>query len=230
MWKRRTPFAILFLVLAGVAGGWYLNRPKLLYAQVVFGPEAQLRVWFILDGNTLYLDRSRGNIPRRMERLSLPDCKIELADPDGRTRYFITEAKPSYTRQAVQRGLQQELYLHVTVTGPVGYKQIGTVRMADRPDLAGMGHLHGPLTVAASAIRNPSPLRFVAGEKPTDLNVWVTTQKPNGESWIVVRSENEERNGPAFPPGVFPVADIEFPSKAAGGPPICRRFALSELC
>jgi len=230
MWKRHTAIATLSLALVGAATAYYLNRPKPLFAQVAFGPEARLRVWFVLDGYTIYLDRSRGDIPRRTERLSWPDCKIQLADPDGRTRYIITKVRPLYTRQAVQRGQQQEFCLHVTITGPVVYKQYGTVRMADRPELAGIGHVHGPLTVAAAAIRNLSPLGFVAGRDPTDLNVWVTTQQTNGESWIAVRSENEARNGPAFPPGVVPAADVEFPSKAAGGPPIRRRFALNELC
>jgi hypothetical protein len=210
MWKRRTPLAILFLALAGAGIAYYLNRSEPLFAQVVFGPEARLRVWFILDGDTVYLDRSGGDMPRRAERLNWPECKIQLADQDGCTQYIITRVQPLYTRQAVKRGLQQEFCLHVTVTGPVEYLEFGTVRMADRPEFAGIGHVNGPLTVAA--IRNPSPLCFVAGGEPTDLNVWVTTQQANGESWIVLRSENEERNG------------------LAGGPPIHRRFALNELC
>ena len=229
MWKRRIAIAALALALVGAAIAYHLNRSKPLFAQVAFGPEARLRV-FVLDGYSLYLDRSGGDVPRRTERLSWPDCKIELADLDGRTRYIITQVRPLYTTQAVQRGLQQEFCLHVTITGPVTYKQYGTVRMADRPELAGIGHVHGPLAVVAAAIRNVSPLRFVAEGNPADLNVWVTTQQANGESWIALRSENEERNGPAFPPGVVPVADVEFPANADGEPPIRHRFALNELC
>jgi hypothetical protein len=237
MWKRNTAIGTLLLALVSAATAYYLNRSKPLYAQVVFGPEARLRVWFILDGYTLYLDRSGGDMPRRAERLPGPtgpsqlrDCKIHLADPDGRTRYIITKVSPIYTRQAVQRGEQQELYLDVTITGPVGYLQSGSVRMADRPELAGIGHLHGPLTVAPWPAKNLPPLRFDIGGTPTNVYAVVTTQQSNGDSWIAIRSENAERNGPAFPTSVFPMLDVEFPSKVAGGPPVRHRFALNEPC
>jgi len=34
----------------------YKHQPK--YALLVFGPEAKVRVWVVMDGTTLYLDRN----------------------------------------------------------------------------------------------------------------------------------------------------------------------------
>jgi hypothetical protein len=228
MWKRRTVSATVIFALIGAVIAYYLTLPKPLFAQVVFGPDARLCLWFILDGDTVYLDRAAGDTPRRAERVD--DGSIELADPDGRTRYIITKASPFYTQSAVRSGQQQELALHVTITGPVSYQQYGTVRAADRPEMAGIGHVHGPLTVAAAPHTELPPLRFLAGGKPTDVRAIVTTQQANGGSWIAVRSENEERNGPAFPPGIVPLVVIEFPSRAAGEQPVRRQFTLHELC
>jgi hypothetical protein len=46
--------------------------------------------------------------------------------------------------------------------------------------------------------------------------------------WVAVRSEAGGKA--AFPAGVRPVVDVEFPPKAAGGPPVKRRYALDKVC
>src|SRR4051812_33005098 len=69
----------------------YKKAPE--YGLLLFGPQARLRVWVVLDGDTLYLDRDGdGDLTGPGERFAdSKDCKgVELADPDGRTRYLIT--------------------------------------------------------------------------------------------------------------------------------------------
>jgi hypothetical protein len=53
------------------------KAPK--YGLLVFGPEAKARVWLVLDGNTLYVDRNQdGDLTGADEKVAVPDFK-----PDG---------------------------------------------------------------------------------------------------------------------------------------------------
>jgi hypothetical protein len=45
---------------------------------------------------------------------------------------------------------------------------------------------------------------------------------------VVVRTHHGETS--AFPKGVFPMVDIEFPSKTPGGPVVKKRYALDHFC
>jgi hypothetical protein len=48
----------------------YRSKPK--YCLLVFGPEAKTRVWLVLDGDTLYVDRNgNGDLTEERERLVL---------------------------------------------------------------------------------------------------------------------------------------------------------------
>jgi hypothetical protein len=47
--------------------------------------------------------------------------------------------------------------------------------------------------------------------------------------WVVVKT-HKGADKCLFPDGVRPVADIEFPAKKAGDPPIKQRFALDHFC
>jgi hypothetical protein len=49
----------------------YRGKPK--YCLLVFGPEAKTRVWLVLDGDTLYVDRNgNGDLTERGERVAMP--------------------------------------------------------------------------------------------------------------------------------------------------------------
>src|SRR4051794_40098852 len=62
------------------------------YALLLFGPEAKLRVWVVLDGETLFVDRNGdGDLTGKDKSFPVLSCgNIELVDPDGKTRYVIT--------------------------------------------------------------------------------------------------------------------------------------------
>ena len=49
----------------------YQSKPK--YCLLVFGPEAKCRVWLVLDGDVLYVDRNgNGNLTEKGKRMLLP--------------------------------------------------------------------------------------------------------------------------------------------------------------
>src|SRR5713226_4886773 len=206
MKKRRYIVLALLVVLSGTAAAYYWTRAKPLYCQVVFGPDARLRVWFVLHGKNLYFDRAGGDTPRMAERIgeSAVQLPIKLADPDGRTRYAITEVHDLYVPWAVGPERPQELYVSVNVSGPLAYSQYGTVTMAEQPRSAGIAHFHGPLAmrVRAEEPKTASSLTLVLGAKPTDVSVEVSTFWPESGSWVAVYSSDpRDRNVPAFPQG-----------------------------
>src|SRR5438067_1165710 len=52
----------------------YKGKPK--YCLLVFGPEAKTKVWLVLDGDTLYVDRNgNGDLTENGERVAMPPFK-----------------------------------------------------------------------------------------------------------------------------------------------------------
>ena len=55
----------------------YKSKPK--YCLLVFGPEAKTRVWLVLDGDTLYVDRNgNGDLTEKGERFVLALDEYDL--------------------------------------------------------------------------------------------------------------------------------------------------------
>lgn len=61
------------------------------YCLLVFGPEANARVWLVLDGDTAYLDRNgNGDLTEGEERIKLPAYeKVENSSLDGNRQHMI---------------------------------------------------------------------------------------------------------------------------------------------
>jgi hypothetical protein len=107
------------------------KKPR--YALLLFGPEARLQVWVVLDGETLYVDRNGdGDLTGAGERFGKEaDCKnVEIADPDGKTRYVINRVRSDYShytpkarREREAKGIPPGLLVEVSIRGPVAYRQ-----------------------------------------------------------------------------------------------------------
>jgi hypothetical protein len=202
----------------------YAATPQ--YALLLFGPQGTLRVWLVVDGKTMYLDRDGdGDLTGGDERLPRKEDRkdVVLRDADGKTRYVITSAS-TFAEEP------QTLFVEVRIEGPVAYHQYTTVELRDKPSAARIAHFHGPLTAQAVTVqwKLPPKLALAAGDEPTDLRALVGTLDAEHGCWVVVRSHvgNDKL---AFP-GAEPVVDVEFPAKTPGGAPLKRRFALAEFC
>jgi hypothetical protein len=201
------------------------KAPK--YALLLFGREAQVRVWVAMDGETVYLDRNGdSDLTAKDNRFAKSaDCKdVEIADPDGKTRYVIT-SMGTFPDEAVTH-----LMVSVEIKGPLSYRQYCDAALADSPARAPIAHFHGPLTMGPSTInwKVPPKLALVTGEKPTDLPAALGTMSAEHGCWVVVRSHNGMEG--AFPKGVSPVVDVEFPPKMPGGAVVKKRYSLAEFC
>ncbi|MBY0522003.1 MAG: hypothetical protein K2R98_01305 [Gemmataceae bacterium] len=156
-------------------GPQYQGKPK--YCLLVFGPEAKFRVWLILDGTVLYVDRNgNGDLTEPDKRVAArykrDDQRFgfrpgQLAAPDGTMKYNLSllrmnadgcdmeiECKPGYAR--------------------AGFDGPGKLRFADRAKDAPIIHFFGPLTLtrfepqAGSVSQCLKPQPLVRGE-PSDL-------------------------------------------------------------
>lgn len=192
----------------------YQSKPK--YGLLLFGPEARLRVWIVLDGETVYLDRNGdGDLTAKDKRFAkLDDLKnVELADADGKTRYLISAV--GLYKDPKEQG--EFLDVNVDIKGPLCYRQYCGLNLSDQPAKAHVAHFHGPLTVGPRTIswKVPPELTLRKGDPKAELSAVIgTMDAPNG-CWVVVRTHNGEKS--AFDDGVCPVVEIEFPPKEPGG-------------
>ena len=63
----------------------YHSKPK--YCVLVFGPEAKQRVWLVLDGDMLYVDKNgNGDLTEKGERIQAPAFKSSTHPAHARER------------------------------------------------------------------------------------------------------------------------------------------------
>src|SRR5262249_45395692 len=165
----------------------------------------------------------------RKERFrDLLDLKeVAVIDPDKRTSYVIT----GMHRINLAAAQASELLVNAHIKGPLDYRQYCDLVLAGSPEGAPLAYFHGPLTVEASTInwKLPPKLCLYRGNKPTDLRAHVGTMDAQKRCWVVIYT-HDDKSRPAFPQGVHPFVDVEFPSKNKTAPPIKRRYPLDEVC
>lgn len=209
------------------------------YGLLLFGRDASVRVWVVLDGDVIYLDRNGdGDLTDPNERFAMVtysddfafvrDCKnIEIADPAHSTSYAITHIAVSKTGNPPVPHLR----ITVDIKGPVAYQESGSLFLQHTPSTASMAHFDGQLTIGQIRTlywKMPPNSPLTIGAKSTRLEVIVGTIDPDHGSCVAIRSCDRDR--PIFPKGMWPVADIEFPAKVPGGPSVKKRYALDKFC
>lgn len=216
----------------------YKGKPK--YALLVFGPEAQTRVWIVEDGETLYVDRNGdGDLTGKAERFaltlsgdkdrygSLRDCSIEILDADKKTRYVITSLTIRPQSENDQADEERHLDATVEIKGQhVSYRQYCDAKLAANPDKAAIAHYYGPLTIGPRTINwklTPKLSQLPSGDSSGDIFAVVGTMDAEHGCWVVVRSDD-------LPKELHPVAEVEYPAKKAGDAPIKKRYRLEQRC
>jgi hypothetical protein len=232
--RKALVFTLTLVGLGFVAalGASFLRPcPKPEYCWLAFGPQAEVRVLVRLDGEAVSLDHYASDKPagRTEQFKDRAECKnVALADPDGKTSYLITRLSGT----GVKPGEPTDLMVSVDIRGPLEYRQYcDVVAMGADPKTAPMAHFHGPLTVEAQTVfwKLPPDLALHRGDKPTDLRAFVGTMDAQRGCWVVVRT-HEGQDQLAFPKGVHPFVDVEFPARKPGDPPIQKRYPLDQFC
>jgi hypothetical protein len=197
------------------------HLPK--YCLLVFGPAASARVWCVIDGETLYIDRNRnGDLTEPADRV-----------PGKRSgRWLAFEAGPVTT----DGGKAMVLRLHIrefqiadgrctgmelTLDGQrkqyVGFDESNPFRFGQRAGQAPIIRVDGPLEMRL--YREPPTL--IAGAE-TEINICVGTPGLDAGSFCAIQCCT------ILSCKVSPVAYVEFPAREAGRPPQTLRVAIND--
>jgi hypothetical protein len=209
------------------------KEPK--YCLLVFGSAADHRVWLILDGDTLYVDRNgNGDLTEAgestgPESTDTDPCSfkpVKILAPDGKTEEELTFAL--YGWFDYREGKAGRINPSVGVSWKGRYfgswgDETGPCVWGRKPQEAPILHVDGELqmgfeTAAEGALKRKAPGVF-------ELNVGVGT-KGLGKGAFVHLSYAKD----AIPKDVYPTAILEFPNKTAGGPPVRVEAVLKQRC
>src|SRR5262245_32438608 len=141
----------------------YESQLKPKYCLVVFGPEAKTRVWLVLDGDVLYVDRNGdGDLTGKDERiLKKRVYEVDIPSRQGGDPFSLeVEDKPG------RDGQETSYIIRCRPQEGKGFRQRtdGVLLFADRPQDAPVVHFGGPLTLTILDWHKPlQPRRFVRG-------------------------------------------------------------------
>jgi hypothetical protein len=195
----------------------YESRTKPKYCLVVVGPEAKTRVWLVLDGDVLYVDRNGdGDLTGEDERI-LKGSVYAVDIPTGPGEWCSLEVKSKY-------GQDKEALGHtISYFPPKGkgfaQKTVGVLEFADQPQDAPIVHFGGPLTLTIFDWHKPlEPRQIVQGERAKEVSIDVG--RPDfGHPSELVQEFSILAGTPAFggKHEVFAMIDGYFPNLAGRG-------------
>jgi hypothetical protein len=118
----------------------YKSKPR--YCLLVFGPEAKTRVWLVLDGDVLYVDRNgSGDLTEKGKGVALSRALGDITEPGH---------GPKHTALTVTAS--EDGGMVVTITAEGKYRQrSGRVTFAARSQEAPIVHFNGPISVRFSS-------------------------------------------------------------------------------
>lgn len=194
------------------------------YCLLVFGPEAKARVWLVLDGDKLYVDRNgNGDLTEAGECLTrAPDDDFfrvpDLALRDSKNKY--SDLRVNWRPTGITaRG---EFHLHV-ILRVNDHEQVAIVpAKAENPAKATLLHFDGPLKPYFQ-IEPFKPQEHLTRGKVHVLGVRLATTYP-GVEWVNVSSEK------GIPADVHPLVEMVFPGKAPDAKPTTIKVQLKHRC
>jgi hypothetical protein len=194
----------------------YQTKPQ--YCLLVFGPEARLHVWVVLDGDVLYVDRN-GNgdltepgkrIARSKQRTDVVAFEdIQITEPPHSVSYkFTVYASPKDRHNNV-----------IWVVGKL--LQYGTDLFSDRREEAPVLHFGGPLSMG---LASDAHLRG-GGEAEFRVQIGTPGWSKEGVRWALVTYNNA-----CIPLKAQPLVEIEYPSVNANGTQRKLTARLTQRC
>jgi len=182
------------------------GQPK--YCLAVFGPKAETRVWMVLDGDTLFIDRN-GNL----DLTEAGESVKGQPDPKGRG-----EVQFNAGTITAKDGVLQNTRLEVLVVPELTFvycrveKQPwqravvdneGYLVFANKPQTAPVLHFQGPLTIGLRFDH-----KFKRRSEPEDLDIMVGTPGVGAGSFVRFGHQTVAKD-------IRPVLKIDFPSQDA---------------
>ena len=207
----------------------YRTSPK--YCLLVFGPEGKTRIWLVVDGNILYVDRNgNGDLTEKDERVEGQPIYYrrpgEAPRPVGITFTVEMAAKWQGKDARLMVVRSDEIDDDDVVNVFSGNECLantapganGVLKFSDRPQDASIIHFDGPLKMALRVDHALSRKK-----EPQTFQMMIGTPGLGKGSFAALNVE-------VVPKDVNPVADFEFPNKVPGGNRIRVKFVLSQRC
>jgi len=196
------------------------------YCLLLFGPGAKARVWLVLDGDRLYVDRNgNGDLTEPGECFTraphddffrIPDLKIG----DAGRRY--SDLRVNWRPRGVTPRGQWDLHVIVRVNDHDQYAVAAA--NAGRPAKATLLHFDGPLKLHLQVFQSePREQEHFTRGKEHLLAVSLVTRYP-GVGSVQVHS------GAGVAAHIHPVVAIVFPGKAPGARPTTVKVRLKHRC
>lgn len=220
------------------------KTPK--YALLVFGPEARTRIWLVLDGTTLYVDRNgNGDLTEAGEKVAgKKGGEVGFAEDfytfavgelrDGARRHrnvtllvtgLVAASKTKTAASGNPGSLSFRIRMEAEIPGLEGVtkdgrvlQMAGSLQFADRPREAPVLHFAGPLTLAVSGQQ--------AFRANREMELYLVLGTPGRGQGTFVYTAYEG----AVPAAVYPRAEIAFPAQKPGGPPVKVIYELKGRC
>jgi hypothetical protein len=214
------------------------KAPK--YALLVFGPEARTRIWLVLDGTTLYVDRNgNGDLTEAGEKVAgtkgsqagLEDdvhtfAVGELRDGERRHRNVTlivtglsSASKAKTTAGSGARSLSFRIRMEAEIPRFQGATKDGhVVQMADG-DNGSLQFADRPR--AAPILHFAGPLTILVSGEPTfrvkrEMELYLGLGTPGRGQGTLVYTAYEG----VVPDAAYPKAEIAFPAQKPGEPPV----------
>jgi hypothetical protein len=228
----------------------YRNAPK--YCLLVFGPNADFRVWLVQDGDVLYVDRNgNGDLTepgeqvklknpgaafRQFEAGSVSDGKLthtELTVSHFRTNESSVQDAREWKRVNSQKGGPWKWAIGVRAERPAGDERklpgrIGYIINGDPDGL--LLFADRPADAPIVHLNGPWTLSLqdlrghLAAGRNSELQIGVGTTGVGPGTFAFVLYKD------TIPETSWPRADILFPGGRKGDEPIKRSFTLKERC
>jgi hypothetical protein len=228
----------------------YQSKPK--YCLLVFGSKAKARIWLVLDGETLYVDRNgNGDLTEKRERAE----KLKEADAKLQQTCLYMRNVP-VPKGKVTIELNQIIYDKLRHNYPVSvslakiksfgdFQRAGSFSheslvFADRPQDAPILHFDGPRQMQLAYIEPPPRnvlddikqiLKFGRAREPVltrggqSCEFYATVGTPGlGKGSFVAHAHD------GLPKDVHPVVAIEFPPNKPGAERIKKSYRLTKRC
>lgn len=221
------------------------KRPQ--YCLLVFGPRAEPRVWIVLDGDVLYLDRNgNGDLTEPGERL-LPDQNLH--HPEDRPEIEILQSlilrHPLGTGEERGRSIlscrPDVIWFHVEQLLPreeflddprwaYAWKRPFRVALASVSEWE-----QGARVAFADRAEDAPVLPFLGPQQVTWTGRDREELREGEKAGMLVHLATPGIKGTVktyqgIPKNSYPVVDIEFPARRPGGTPIRRHAELTTPC
>jgi hypothetical protein len=205
----------------------YVHAPR--YFMLVFGKQADLRWWCVLDGTkTLYVDRNQnGDLTEAGEQFSLKNDEQsfdigDVAERDKTTHRNLLISKPI----KMEERKHELVMVSIEIKGEYFLStNIDLDETTARPLSAPARHFHGPLSIRPL----DAETAFVRGDKQHQINLSIGTFDPGltgksgGDGVVLSHSKG-------VPNDIHPRVEIVFPPATPGGEPTVGRAELTDRC